>query len=149
MSPQQAPQRRTATGAGTLPAPDPYFPASGDPRYHVHRYELALDYRPGPNRLAGTVRISAIVTAGGGPLAEFSLDLAAHFRIGRVLVDGRAPHYAHRAGKLRLRPAKALAPGAAFTVEVHWTGNPKPVRSPWGGLGWEELTDDSAISDFL
>lgn len=73
---------------------DPYFPDNGDPRYRVHRYELALEYRPGPNRLAGTARLSAI--AGPAPLAEFHLNLAA-FRIGRVLVDGRAPHYTHRA----------------------------------------------------
>jgi aminopeptidase N len=144
--PQQARQRLIATGAGAPPITDPYFPGNGDRRYHVHRYELGLDYRPGPNRLAGTARLSAIAAPDGGPLADFGLDLAATFRIGRVLVDGRAPHYAHRAGKLRIRPAKPLAPGAAFTVEVHWTGNPKPVRSPWGGIGWEELTDGALVA---
>jgi aminopeptidase N len=126
-----------------LPGVDPYFPAHGDARYRVHRYELALDYRPGPNRLGGSARISAV--AGGAALAEFALDLA-EFRIGRVLVDGKAAHYTHRAGKLRVRPAKALAAAAAFTVEVHWTGNPKPIRSQWGGLGWEELTDGALVA---
>ncbi|WP_392896854.1 M1 family metallopeptidase [Streptomyces sp. LN699] len=124
-------------------ASDPYFPANGDPRYRVHRYELALEYRPGPNRLAGTARLSAI--AGRAPLVEFHLNLA-DFRIGRVLVNGRAPHFTHRGGKLRVRPAKPLAAGAAFTVEVHWAGNPKPVRSPWGGIGWEELTDGALVA---
>ncbi|MFD8292117.1 M1 family metallopeptidase [Streptomyces lavendulae] len=124
-------------------APDPYFPANGDPRYRVHRYELALEYRPGPNRLSGTARLSAI--AGRAPLAEFALNLA-EFKVGRVLVDGRVPHYAHRGGKLRIRPAKPLPAGAAFTVEVHWAGNPKPVRSPWGGLGWEELADGALVA---
>ncbi|MFJ8623912.1 M1 family metallopeptidase [Kitasatospora sp. NPDC093550] len=123
-------------------APDPYFPNSGDHRYRVHRYELTLDYRPGPNRLAGSARLSAVADAA---LAEFALDLA-EFRIGRVLVDGRAARYTHRAGKLRVRPAKALAAGAAFTVEVHYTGNPRPVRSPWGGLGWEELTEGALVA---
>ncbi len=125
------------------PPVDPYFPANGDARYRVHRYELALDYRPGPNRLAGTARISAL--AGPEPLREFALDLA-DFRIGRVLVDGRAAHYSHRGGKLRIRPAKAPAAAAAFTIEVHWTGNPRPVRSQWGGLGWEELTDGALVA---
>ncbi|WP_328393878.1 M1 family metallopeptidase [Streptomyces sp. NBC_00390] len=124
-------------------APDPYFPANGDSRYRVHRYELTLDYRPGPNRLAGTARLSAI--AGRAPLTEFQLNLA-EFKIGRVLVNGRSPHYTHRGGKLRVRPAKPLPAGAAFTVEVHWAGNPKPVRSPWGGLGWEELTDGALVA---
>ncbi|MFG3223734.1 M1 family metallopeptidase [Kitasatospora sp. NPDC048194] len=122
--------------------PDPYFPTSGDHRYRVHRYELALDYRPGPNRLAGSARLSAVANTA---LAEFALDLA-EFRIGRVLVDGKAARYTHRGGKLRIRPAKALGAGAVFTVEVHYTGNPRPVRSPWGGLGWEELTEGALVA---
>ncbi|MCF3184443.1 M1 family metallopeptidase, partial [Streptomyces polychromogenes] len=125
------------------PAPDPYFPDNGDPRYRAHRYELALDYRPAPNRLTGRARISAI--AGPAALPEFRLNLAP-FRVGRVLLDGRTAHYTHRAGLLRIRPAKPLPPAAAFTVEVHWSGNPKPVRSPWGGLGWEELTDGALVA---
>ncbi|MFJ5552750.1 M1 family metallopeptidase [Streptomyces sp. NPDC093225] len=124
-------------------AADPYFPDNGDARYRVNRYELALEYRPGPNRLAGTARLSAI--AGRAPLPEFFLNLA-EFKVGRVLVDGRAPHYVHRGGRLRIRPAKPLPAGAAFTVEVHWSGNPRPVRSPWGGLGWEELTDGALVA---
>lgn len=124
-------------------AADPYFPANGDHRWHAHRYELTLDYRPGPNRLAGSARINAV--AGPEQLREFALDLA-DFRLGKVLVDGRAAHYTHRGGKLRVKPAKAPAAGAAFTVEVHWSGNPKPVRSPWGGLGWEELTDGALVA---
>ncbi|MFG3054065.1 M1 family metallopeptidase [Kitasatospora sp. NPDC048239] len=135
MNPDHAAPHRTA-------APDPYFPNSGDQRYRVHRYELALDYRPGPNRLGGTARLSAVARVA---LPEFALDLA-EFRIGRVLVDGKAARYTHRAGKLRIRPVKALAAGAAFTVEVHYTGNPRPVRSPWGGLGWEELTDGALVA---
>lgn len=122
---------------------DPYFPDNGDPRYRVHRYELTLDYRPGPNRLAGAARLSAL--AGPEALREFALDLAG-FRIGRVLVDGKAAHYTHRGGKLRIRPTRALAAGAAFTVEVHYSGNPRPVRSDWGGLGWEELTDGALVA---
>ncbi|MFF8840213.1 M1 family metallopeptidase [Streptomyces sp. NPDC015130] len=124
-------------------ASDPYFPANGDPRYRVHRYEIALDYRPGPNRLSGTARLSAIV--GRAPLTEFALNLA-EFKVGRIQVNGRAPHWTHRGGRLRLRPAKPLPAGAAFTVELHWSGNPKPVRSPWGGLGWEELTDGALVA---
>ncbi|NKQ29216.1 M1 family metallopeptidase [Streptomyces galbus] len=123
--------------------PDPYFPANGDARYRVHRYELTLDYRPGPNRLGGSARINAI--AGRAPLTEFQLNLA-DFRIGRVRVDGRPAHYAHRGGRLRVRPAKPVRPGAAFTVEVQWSGNPRPVNSPWGGLGWEELGDGALVA---
>ncbi len=123
--------------------PDPYFPANGDSRYRVHRYELTLDYRPAPNRLSGAARINAIV--GRSALPEFQLNLA-EFKIGRVRVDGRPTHYTHRGGRLRVRPAKPLRAGAAFTVEVHWSGNPKPVSSPWGGIGWEELGDGALVA---
>ncbi|MFF8784430.1 M1 family metallopeptidase [Streptomyces sp. NPDC015125] len=122
---------------------DPYFPDHGDARYHVRHYALDLDYRPVSNRLSGSARLS--VLAGPAPLAEIALDLAA-FRIQRVRVDSRTARYTHRAGKLRIRPAHALAPGTAFTVEVRYTGNPEPVRSPWGGLGWEELTDGALVA---
>lgn len=139
----------TAQGADAVVAvqqrvgPDPYFPDNGDPRYRVHRYEITLDYRPGPNRLAGTARINAI--AGRGALAEFHLNLA-DFRVGRVRVDGRQAQYTHRGGRLRVRPPKSVRGGAAFTVEVHWSGNPKPVNSPWGGIGWEELGDGALVA---
>ncbi|WP_101384844.1 M1 family metallopeptidase [Kitasatospora sp. GP30] len=122
---------------------DVYFPDHGDPRYRVHRYELTLDYRPGPNRLGGTARLLAL--AGSEPLREVALDLA-DFRIGRVLLDGKAAHYAHRGGKLRVKAPRPIPAGAAFTVEVHYSGNPKPVRSQWGGLGWEELTDGALVA---
>ncbi|MFI6938761.1 M1 family metallopeptidase [Streptomyces sp. NPDC050418] len=124
-------------------AADPYFPDNGDLRYRVHRYELDLDYRPGPNRLSGTARISAI--AGRAPVGEFQLNLG-DFRIGRIRVDGRAAHYTHRGGRLRIKPSKSLPAGKAFTVDVHYSGNPKPVNSPWGGLGWEELTDGALVA---
>jgi len=126
------------------PLADPYFPTHGDTRYHVHRCELALDYRPGPNRLAGSARLTCV--AGPEPLGEVVLDFA-EFRIAKVLLDGRPPaRWAHRAGKLRLRPSRPLRAGAAFTVEVHYSGNPRPVRSEWGGLGWEELEDGSLVA---
>ncbi|MET9851322.1 hypothetical protein, partial [Streptomyces ossamyceticus] len=39
-----------------------------------------------------------------------------------------------RAGRAACRPAKPIRAGAAVTGEVQWSGNPKPVNSPWGGL---------------
>ncbi|MGX2993635.1 M1 family metallopeptidase [Streptomyces sp. JNUCC 64] len=109
----------------------------------MRHYEIALDYRPGPNRLSGTALISA--TAGPAPLTALQLNLN-DFRVGRVHVDGDRPRWTHRDGRLRLRPAEPPRAGADFTVEVHWSGNPRPVSSPWGGLGWEELTDGALVA---
>ena len=36
--------------------------------------------------------------------------------------------------------------GAAFTVEVRYAGNPSPVSSHWGGVGWEQLTDGALVA---
>ncbi|MGK4579325.1 M1 family metallopeptidase [Kitasatospora sp. HPMI-4] len=122
-----------------------YFPDSGDLRYRVRHYELTLDYRPEGNRLVGRARIEATAASGPERLGEFALDLAG-FRVGRVLVDGRASRHTWRGGKLRIRPAEPLSAGAEFTVEVQWSGEPKPVRSPWGGIGWDETTDGALVA---
>ncbi len=47
---------------------------------------------------------------------------------------------------MRIRPAEPPAAGDPFTVEVRYGGTPRPVRSQWGGLGWEELTDGSLVA---
>jgi aminopeptidase N len=124
--------------------PDPYFPGHGDPRYRVLGYELDLDYRPARGRLAATARLTAVAGEAGGPLAEFALDLGA-FRIDRVVVDGAPAEYAHRSGKLRVRPCVPPLPGFRFTVVVRYSGTPRPVDTAWGALGWEELSDGALV----
>jgi aminopeptidase N len=121
---------------------DPYFPGHGDPRYRVERYELDLDYQPATNRLIGVARLTAVAAQ---PLDGFDLDLG-ELRVGRVQVDGRPAHYAHRGGKLRVSPDRTLPAETAFTAEVHYRGAPRPIKSPWGGLGWEELTDGALVA---
>ncbi|MGP4025591.1 M1 family metallopeptidase [Actinomadura sp. 3N407] len=121
--------------------PAAYFPGHGDEGYAVAAYDLELDYRVGPNRLGATARLSAAAAA---RLDRFALDLGP-FRIGRVLVDGSPARFRHRRGRLTVTPARPVGPGA-FTVEVRYTGNPSPVRSHWGGLGWEQLTDGSIVA---
>ncbi|WP_225992814.1 M1 family metallopeptidase [Actinomadura rudentiformis] len=119
-----------------------YFPGHGDDGYRVGHYDLELDYRVGPNRLSGTARLSAVATA---PLVRFDLDLGP-FRIGKILVDGKPGRFRHRRDKLHVTPPRPLGSGQRFTVEVRYTGNPRPVSSPWGGLGWEQLTDGSLVA---
>jgi aminopeptidase N len=41
---------------------------------------------------------------------------------------------------------RPLAAGARAGVEVRYSGSPVPVPSPWGGLGWEELTDGALVA---
>jgi len=109
----------------------------------VSRYELELDYRVAGNRLDARARIHGVARR---HLDRFSLDLAG-LRVSRVLLDGRRPErWTHRAGQLTIRPGGVLAPGAPVVVEVHYTGNPRPIRGPWGEVGWEELADGVIVA---
>jgi aminopeptidase N len=123
---------------------DSYLPQHGDSGYRTTEYDLELDYRPYAGRLSGRARISAVAER---ELAEVALDLGP-FRINRVLVDDARPaRYTHRADKLRVRPARPLRAGAAFTVEVRYTGVPRPVRTrDWGDLGWEQLEEGALVA---
>ncbi|HEY1574517.1 MAG TPA: M1 family metallopeptidase [Pseudonocardiaceae bacterium] len=121
---------------------DSYLPSHGNGGYRVRHYDLDLEYRIRTNRLTGRATIAAVATQA---LAAFSLDLAG-LRVQRVLVDGLPARYTHQRGKLRIRPAGSLADGADFTVEVRYGGNPRPVASRWGDIGWDELTDGVLVA---
>ncbi|MFE2432530.1 M1 family metallopeptidase [Streptomyces sp. NPDC059373] len=132
------------TGGGRARVTDSYLPQHGDSGYRTTDYDLELDYRPHSGRLSGRARITAVAERS---LSEVALDLGP-FRIDRVLVDGARPaRYTHRADKLRIRPARPLRAGSPFTVEVRYTGVPKPVRTrDWGDLGWEHLEEGALVA---
>jgi len=109
----------------------------------ITRYELELDYRVPGNRLDARARIHGSARR---HLDRFTLDMAG-LRVSRVLVDGKRPErWTHRDGRLTLRPGGVLAPGASVVVEVHYSGSPRPIRGPWGEVGWEELTDGVIVA---
>jgi aminopeptidase len=118
-------------------APDPYLPNHGDLAWGATAYRLELDYRMSSNRLAGRATITARARA---ELRKVNVDLSAALRVSKVTVDGRkVERFTHRAGRLILTLAKRIADGSSFTIEVAYEGNPRPLRSRWGEVGWEEL----------
>jgi aminopeptidase N len=122
---------------------DPYTPHSGDDGYRTSRYDLALEYRVATNRLTGTATIAAVAAT---PLERFALDLHG-LSVDGVTVDGvRAKKVATSTHKLTVTPATPIDAGAEFTVAVRYRGTPKPLRSTWGTLGWEELTDGVIVA---
>ncbi|MFF2521368.1 M1 family metallopeptidase [Streptomyces liangshanensis] len=147
--------REVAAGpvAGVTPrvlaAADSYLPTHGNTGYGVERYDLELTYRPSTGRLSGRATLSAVAdpVLPGGALTSFSLDLRP-FRVDGVLVNGeRVTRYTHRADKLRIRPTRPPAAGEPFTVEVRYTGIPRPVKTrDWGDLGWEQLEDGALVA---
>ncbi|MBB6548492.1 aminopeptidase N [Nonomuraea rubra] len=117
----------------------PYFPAHGDDRYGVSHYDLRLAYRVAANRLDGTARLTV---SAAEPLSTLDLDFG-RLRVSGVTVDGVPARYAHTRDKLRVTPP---APLREAVVEVRYSGKPVPVTSPWGGLGWEELSDGALVA---
>jgi len=131
------------TGSGP-PVIDPYLPYNGNFGYRVSRYALDLEYKVASNRLSGTATITAVTLAS---LQSFSLDLAENLGVTKVSVNGRQPaHFATSLGKLRIRLSSALPAGSAMTIVVRYGGSPRPIRTVWGEVGFEELSNGALVA---
>jgi aminopeptidase N len=131
------------TDHGALSYGDPYVPSGGNGGYRVTFYDLEIDYRVSSNRFVGTATITATARQ---DLARFSFDFTGLVTT-KVLVDGAgAAKVVETARKLTITPYKTIRNGETFTVTVRYGGSPKPVKSPWGELGWEELTDGVIVA---
>lgn len=132
----------SAPNVGSDLSGDSYLPLHGNSGYRVRHYDLELDYRVTANRLSGRATITAVTTQA---LGRFSLDMA-DLRVRHVLVNGLPARYTHQTGKVRIRPAAQLPAGAEFTVDIRYSGNPTPIASRWGDIGWDELTDGVLVA---
>jgi len=123
---------------------DPYLPSHGDTGYSVSRYELDLDYRIATNRLTGAATIHARAER---PLTKLTLDLSAKLRVARVRLDARRGTKHHQTThRLTITPAAPIPAGTEFMLLVEYAGAPAPLRSRWGAVGWEELTDGVIVA---
>ena len=123
---------------------DPYLPEAGNFGYRVSRYELELEYKVAINRLSGSASITAATLA---ELKTFSLDLSAALSVTKVTVNGKRPaQFRAAAGKLHITLPDRLPAGAAMTIAIRYGGTPRPVRSQWGEVGFEELTEGALVA---
>jgi aminopeptidase N len=137
---------RSKKAAKKAPPPviDPYLPDTGNFGYRVSRYELDLEYKVAINRLSGSATITAVTLAA---LRTFTLDLSDALSVTKVSVNGRRPaQFNSSSGKLHITLQQALPAGAAMTIVVRYGGTPRPIRSYWGGVGFEELTEGVLIA---
>ncbi|MDF2824296.1 MAG: aminopeptidase, partial [Mycobacterium sp.] len=117
-----------------VPVIDPYLPGNGNFGYRVSRYELDIEYKVAINRLSGSVTITAVTLAA---LRTFSLDLSNALTVSKVSVNGKRPQQFKTAhGKLNIALGAELPAGAALTVEVRYSGSPRPLRTLWGEVGF-------------
>jgi aminopeptidase N len=129
---------------GGAPVIDPYLPDNGNFGYRVSRYELELEYKVASNRLGGTATITAVTLAS---LQTFTLDLADSMGVSKVTVNGRRPAgFATAGSKLRIRLSSPLPAGSAMSVAVRYGGTPRPIRTIWGEVGFEELSNGALVA---
>ncbi|MDY6999110.1 MAG: M1 family metallopeptidase [Actinomycetota bacterium] len=135
---------RRRSKKGSPPVIDPYLPTTGNFGYRVSRYELDLEYKVAINRLAGSATITAVTLA---ELKTFSLDLSGALSVSKVSVNGKRPAQFRTSGdKLNITLSDRLPAGAAMTVVVRYNGTPRPIRSHWGEVGFEELTEGALVA---
>lgn len=122
---------------------DDYTPDTGDTRYRTRHVELDLAYKVANNRLSGRAEIT-------GEAREATTSIAfdlTHLKASSVRVAGdKRARFEHRHGRLEVMFSRELAPGDEFVVTIDYAGSPKPRRSPWGTLGWEELEDGATVA---
>jgi aminopeptidase N len=122
---------------------DPYLPGHGDQTYDVEAYEIDLDYRVASNHLDGRAQLTVVARV---PLDRLALDLSG-LGVGKVTVDGRRPaKYVARGGKLTIQLVEPAEAGQRLTVSIRYAGQPGPLRSTWGAVGWEELSDGVIVA---
>ena len=122
---------------------DPYQPRHGSTAIQVEHYDLDLTYRPHTNRLSGTATLRLRTRE---EVTEISLDLVG-LKVEKVSLTGaRMARYTHRAGRLVLRLGERTPAGTVVTAVVQYGGSPSPIPSPWGPVGWEELTDGVLVA---
>ena len=128
---------------GAASAGDPYLPSTGNGGYVVGHYDLNLTYRVETNQLRAVATITATATE---RLDRFSLDFAG-LSVEKMLVAGARPRKLSQAArKLVVTPATTIEAGESFEIVVRYGGAPRPVKSPWGDVGWEELADGVIVA---
>jgi len=135
---------RSKKAAKKVPVIDPYLPHNGNFGYRVSRYELDLEYKVAINRLAGSATITAVTLAA---LRTFTLDLSDALAVTKVSVNGRRPaSFSCSGDKLHIALSSTLPAGTAMTIAVRYGGTPRPIRSYWGEVGFEELTEGVLVA---
>lgn len=141
-----APRGAQSQGSAVIARPreaDAYVPQSGDVGYRTIAYDLNLTYRISTNRLTARAVVTGVAAA---DLTVVAFDLVG-LKVSRVSVHGdRGIRFRQTDRKLRVTLSKPVLAGQQFIVEISYAGMPRPRRSRWGLIGWEELEDGLLVA---
>lgn len=122
---------------------DPYTPHSGDRRFGVLHYDLAIDYRVPTNRLTGSATLRIQLNEN---TKHVSFDLVG-LKASKVRVSGdRAATFRQDERRIKVQFGAERHAGDEVTVAVDYAGAPGPRRTRWGLIGWEELEDGALVA---
>ncbi|GAB3074006.1 M1 family metallopeptidase [Corynebacterium aquatimens] len=115
--------------------------------FHVARYRLDLRYKVAPNRLEGVAKLEC---SAWRDLPHMTLDLEPNMVARRVTASGRGDitvkRFKQSGGKLRITFSEPVLVDEEFELTIVYAGNPRPRRTRWGTIGWEELTNGSLVA---
>lgn len=128
------------------PGRDAYTGIDFNYGFSVSHYNLELTYRVEPNLLQGQATLT--LTTVDEPLRQLTLDLANNMVARRVTCSGapRVTKFRQSNNKLRLNFADDIPPETEFTLVIRYGGNPQPLRTPWGDIGWEETESGALVA---
>ncbi len=117
--------------------------------FHVRSYDLDLTYRVGPNHLSG---VAVLQLDNWKPLKTMTLDLSGSLRVSRIAatgsagVDPQVARFRQSGNKLRLTFVDDVPVDSEFQLHIRYSGSPRPIRTVWGTLGWEELENGALVA---
>jgi len=121
-----SPAAAQGPGQGADGIGDAYYPGLGNGGYDALHYTLDLAVDVERNNLDGRATIEARATQ---DLASFNLDFAG-LAVEAVAVNGAPVEVDRQDRELVVIPAAPLPECELFTVEVTYSGQPEPVRTP-------------------
>ena len=114
--------------------------------FHVTHYDLDFDYKVAPNRLEATATLTLSTWR---ELNHLTLDLTQGLSVRRVEVSGSIgiKRYRHHGGKLRITFDQFTPVDTEMQLTIRYAGSPRPRRTAWGLLGWEELENGALTAN--
>lgn len=124
---------------------DPYTGVDFNLGFIVTHYTLDLNYRVEPNLLHGEAILSVHAVEN---LTSLTLDLGGAMVARRVTAKHapRVTKFHQSSGKLRLRFAEEIAADTKFELHIRYGGSPRPIRTTWGEIGWEETESGALVA---
>lgn len=125
--------------------------------FHILHYNLEMTYNANPNHLRAT---ATLTMENYLPLKTLTLDLAETLRVDKVEISGHGAartepdltsklqlkRYRQSNKKLHLTFVEEIPEDLSFDVKIRYAGNPRPLRSQWGEVGWEETNNGALVA---